>query len=119
MRNSVRIVALFIVIAFSAKLQATPMYILGGEKEPKNKKVKTAFVLQEKKNVVYLNLMNLDLSPVEITVTDEAGRLLFSETVADTQNVEKVLNFKKAFRGTYYIKVVDGSITHTKEVSIL
>lgn len=83
-----------------------------------SKKIDHKPVYLKKDGKVYLNLLNLDLNPVDIEVRDEMDRLLFSETIDGTPTVAKSFNFKKAFKGFYTIKVKDGAIVYTEEIEV-
>lgn len=83
-----------------------------------SKKIDYKPIFRKKDGRVYLNLLNLDLNPVDIEVRDAMDRLLFSETMDGTLTVVKSFNFKKALEGIYIIKVKDGATVYTEEINV-
>ena len=82
------------------------------------KKIDHKPVFRKKDGRVFLNLLNSDLSPVDIKVRDAMDRLLFIETMKGTLNIQKSFNFTKAFKGSYTIKVKDGRKVYMEEIEI-
>lgn len=56
---------------------------------------------------VFLNLLNLDKSDVEISVYDSENRLVFTEIMENQMIVEKAFNFEKAYEDVYTLIVKD------------
>ena len=83
-----------------------------------SKKIDNKPVFRKKDGMVYMNLLNLDLNPVEIIVRDAMDRLLFSETMDEILDIQKAFNFKNAFAGSYIIKVKDGKNVYTEEIDV-
>ncbi|MGB6151731.1 MAG: hypothetical protein WBG48_07050 [Pricia sp.] len=67
---------------------------------------------------VFLNLLNSDSSPVDISVRDAMDRLLFSEKVDGKFVIAKAFNFERAFAGSYTIRVKDGESVHFEEIVV-
>lgn len=66
---------------------------------------------------VAFRLNNSDLSPVKIYVSDGEGRVVFSETLKESE-IGKVFNFEDAIPDIYYIVVVDGTTTYRKTLDV-
>lgn len=69
-------------------------------------------------NKLYLNLLNLDESNVEIKVLDSDNRVLFKEVIAGEQIVEKAINFENAFGDVYTVVVSKGNDTYYENVLV-
>ncbi len=82
----------------------------------KEEKVKPIF--RKKGNKLFLNLLNLESSDVEIKVVDSSNRILFQEVIAGEQVVEKAINFEKAFEDSYTIVVRTGGNTYYESVLV-
>ncbi len=82
------------------------------------KKENTRPVFRKKGDVVYMNLLNLDLEKVNIKVYDSEKRLLFSEVVEGKLIVEKAFNFKKAVEDSYTIVVKDSEGTYSEKLLV-
>ena len=82
------------------------------------KKIDHKPVFRKKDGRVFLNFLNSDLSPVDIKVRDSMDRLLFTETMNGTLNIQKSFNFTKAFKGSYTIIVKDGRKVYMEEIEI-
>ncbi len=111
MKNAIKLLAAFAILVTSIQVNAA-----GLNNPPKTSA--ESLVLKTDGEVVYLNLLNLDQSPVNVVVRDAMGRIVFTETIEETKTVHKAFNFTKAFKGTYYVKVKDGDKSYTKEVVI-
>lgn len=83
-----------------------------------SEKIDNKPVFRKRAGKVFLNFLNTDLGPVDISVRDAMDRLLFSETMDGKFVVEKAFNFKGAFEGGYTIKVKDGDNVYFEEISV-
>jgi hypothetical protein len=83
-----------------------------------SKKIDNKPVFSKRAGRVFLNLLNSDLGPVDISVRDAVDRLLFSETIDRKLVVEKAFNFNGAFKGGYTIKVKVGDGVYFEEISV-
>lgn len=81
-----------------------------------DKEVKKVFI--EKDEKVYIRLDNSSMNIIDIEVRDGFERIIYTEKVKKTGDVLKSLNFKKAYKGYYTIKVNDGAQTYSKEIAI-
>lgn len=75
-------------------------------------------VFRKRGDKVFLNLLNLDLQEVEVSVYDSSDRILFSETIKGEQLVQKAFNFEKAYTNSYTVVVKDGDNTYYEEVVV-
>ncbi len=82
------------------------------------KEAKLKPIFRKKGNKLYLNLLNLNSSDVEIKVIDSSNRILFQEVIAGEMVVEKAINFEKAFEGSYTVVVRNGSDTYYESVTV-
>tara|TARA_R110002051_G_scaffold325788_1_gene431314 strand:+ start:7098 stop:7646 length:549 start_codon:yes stop_codon:yes gene_type:complete len=82
----------------------------------KNEIIKPAFRLKE--NVVFINLMNLSKEEVTVIIFDQENRVLHTEKISDQLVVEKAINFKKAFKGSYSIVVKTPKGKYQKYITI-
>lgn len=90
----------------------------GAAVEHLTKKENTRPVFRKKGDVVYMNLLNLDLEKVNIKVYDSERRLLFNEVIEGELVVEKAFNFKKAVEDRYTIVVKDSEGTYTEKLLV-
>ena len=82
----------------------------------KDEKLKPVF--RKKGNKLFLNLLNLKESDVEIKVLDSSNRVLFQEVIKGEMVVEKAINFEKAFDDSYTVVVKNGSETYYENVLV-
>ncbi len=82
------------------------------------RKEKSKPIFTQKGDMVFLNLLNLDLESVEISVLDSEGRSLFSESSEGEQIVQKAFNFKNAFSDSYTLVVENAEGTYYEAVVI-
>ncbi len=75
-------------------------------------------VFRKKGDRIYVNLLNLDLEDIAITVYDSEGRRLFSETNNADQIVQKAFNFEDAKNDSYTVMVRDASHTYYEEIVV-
>ncbi|MGB7393362.1 MAG: hypothetical protein WA913_03110 [Pricia sp.] len=75
-------------------------------------------VFRKKSGMVYLNLLNLGLKDVEISVYDSSNRLVFSEKRENEMIIEKSFNFKKAYKDSYTVVVKDDNDTYYENIVI-
>lgn len=75
-------------------------------------------IFRRKGKMLYLNLLNLNESKVEIKVVDSSNRVLFSEAVQGKQVVEKAINFEKAVEDKYTVVVSHGGDTYFENVLV-
>lgn len=68
--------------------------------------------------VIFFNHLNLDKSDVNVDVFDSSNRLVFSQDWKDTMVVEKVFNFKSAFKDVYTVVVTDGAKTYYESINV-
>tara|TARA_B100001146_G_C16199165_1_gene443321 strand:+ start:1960 stop:2544 length:585 start_codon:yes stop_codon:yes gene_type:complete len=83
-----------------------------------DKKEETKPVYRVKDEVVYFNHLNLDKNDVNVDVFDSSNRLVFSQEWKDTMVVEKVMNFKTAYKDTYTVVVTDGKKAYYETINI-
>ncbi|SHJ85582.1 hypothetical protein SAMN04488513_11095 [Pseudozobellia thermophila] len=83
-----------------------------------DKKEDTKPVYRSKDGVIYLNHLNLDKSKVNVNVFDSSDRLVFSQEWKDTMVVEKVFNFKNAFKDTYTLVLSDGDKSYYETINV-
>lgn len=75
-------------------------------------------IFRKKEGRVFINLLNLTKEAVEIKVYDDENRIVFKETILETALVEKVINFEKAFKGIYTIKIKDESKSYYESIVV-
>jgi hypothetical protein len=75
-------------------------------------------IFRRKGKILFLNLLNLNESKVEIKVVDSSNRVLFSEAVEGKQVVEKAINFEKAVEDKYTVVVSHGGDTYYENVLV-
>lgn len=75
-------------------------------------------VYRKKDGVIFFNHLNLDKSDVNVDVFDSSNRLVFSQNWKDTMVVEKVFNFKSAFKDVYTVVVTDGAKTYYESINV-
>ena len=75
-------------------------------------------IFRKKGKMLFLNLLNLNESKVEIKVVDSSNRVLFSEEIEGKQVVEKAINFEKAQEDKYTVVVSHGSDTYYENVLV-
>jgi hypothetical protein len=78
----------------------------------------TTTAVQARGEKVYVNLLNLDGSPVTVKVYDGQRRLLYIKRFEETPVVEKAFNFEEAYQGTYRVFVYDGEETYSASVEV-
>ncbi len=83
-----------------------------------NRKEKSKPIFRKKGDMVFLNLLNLDLESVEISVIDSEGRELFSENLKGEQIVQKAFNFKNAFSDSYTVVVRNTEGTYYEDIVV-
>ncbi|WP_209405315.1 hypothetical protein [Pseudozobellia sp. WGM2] len=83
-----------------------------------DKKEDTKPVYRKKEGVIYFNHLNLDKNKVNVDVFDSSNRLVFSQEWKDTMVVEKVFNFKTAFKDVYTVVVTDGKKSYYETISV-
>ena len=88
------------------------------EVERLTKKETTRPVFKKKGDVLYMNLLNLDLEKVSIKVYDSNNRVVFKEVLDGKLVVEKAFNFKKAFEDSYTVIVKDSEGTYKEKVLV-
>ncbi|QLG44213.1 hypothetical protein [Costertonia aggregata] len=67
---------------------------------------------------VYLNLLNLEKSKVDIKVYDSENRLVFSEVSKNELIVEKAFNFENAYKDSYTVVVKDNLNTYYEDIVV-
>ena len=82
----------------------------------KEEKLKPVFL--KKGNRLFLNLLNLNSSNVEIKVLDSSNRILFKELIEGEMVVEKAINFEKAYEDSYTVVVKAGEDTYYENVLV-
>lgn len=75
-------------------------------------------IFRKKGNKLFLNLLNLDESNVQIKVLDSKNRVLFSEVIKGELVVEKAINFEKAYLDNYTVVVQNGGETYYESVLV-
>lgn len=85
-------------------------------KKENSSRANTIFV--ENNDKVYLNLDNPELNTIKVEVRDALDRLVYQEVFKDKEAVKKTLNFTKAYSGSYYITVCNGTNTFSKSIKI-
>ncbi len=78
----------------------------------------TTTAVQARGEKVYVNLLNLDGSPVTVKVYDGQRRLLYIKRFEETPVLEKAFNFEEAYQGTYRVYVYDGEETYSASVEV-
>lgn len=71
-----------------------------------------------KEGMVFINFLNKEMKNVDIKIYDASERLLHSEVVNNKLIVEKAINFKNAYKGSYTITVKSVTGTYTENISI-
>ena len=71
-----------------------------------------------KEGMVFINFFNQEMKNVDVKVYDASDRLLHSEMVENKLIVEKALNFKNAYKGSYTITVSSADGIYTENISI-
>jgi hypothetical protein len=82
------------------------------------KKEKLKPVFRKKGNKLFLNLLNLKESDVEIKVFDSNNRLLYQEVSKGKLIVEKAINFEKAFEDSYMVMVIKDHETYYENILV-
>ena len=67
---------------------------------------------------VYLNILNLKGTDVEVKVLDSDDRLLFKQIFKGERIIEKAFNFQKAFVDTYTVVVRDSNDTYYETIHV-
>lgn len=98
-------------IVYTIEVAKDAMRIL--EKEEKLKPI-----FRKKGNKLYLNLLNLEESNVQIKVLDSRNRVLFTEVIRGELVVEKAINFEKAYLDNYTVVVQSGGETYYENVLV-
>ncbi len=98
-------------VIYTISIDKAAIHILG-------KKERSKPVFRKDKNMVYLNLLNLDRGNVAIKVFDSSNRVLFKEVIEGKVSVEKAFNFKKAFSDSYTVVVKDNENTYYETIKI-
>ena len=119
MKNTLKLALLLTFLITSINVNATAFETSIDGKKPLTSTIISDMVIREKGEKVSVILFNLDLNPVDITIRDGFGRIVFSETISDNKTIHKSFNFTKAYQGKYSIKVKDGSTTYNKEIEII
>ncbi|GGG24039.1 hypothetical protein GCM10011344_25990 [Dokdonia pacifica] len=119
MKNTLKLSLLFALLITSVHVNATTLETFVETKESNPKTITDDLVIREKDEKVSVILLNLDLNPIKITIRDGFGRIVFSETIKDNKTIHKSFNFKKAYKGSYSIKVRNGLTTYNKEIKII
>lgn len=88
------------------------------EVERLTKKESTRPVFKKKGDVLYMNLLNLDLEKVKIKVIDSKNRVVFNEVVEGELVVQKAFNFTKAFEDKYTVIVKDSEGTYREKLLV-
>ena len=88
------------------------------EVERLTKKETTRPVFKKKGEVLYMNLLNLDLEKVNIKIYDSNNRVVFKEVLEGKLVVEKAFNFKKAFVDSYTVIVKDSEGTYKEKMIV-
>lgn len=119
MKTTLKSVLLLVLLTTSVYVNATGSETFIDEKKPITSTIDSDMVIRKKDEKVSINLLNLDLNLVEIIIRDGLGRIVFFETINNDQTIQKSFNFTKAYKGSYSIKVKDGSTTYNKEIEII
>ncbi len=82
------------------------------------RKEKSKPIFRQKGDMIFLNLLNLDLKPVEVSVLDSEGRELFSENSEGEQIVQKAFNFKNAYSDSYTVVVKNAEGTYYEAIVV-
>lgn len=88
------------------------------EIERLTKKETTRPVFKKEGDMLYMNLLNLDLEKVTITVYDSENRLVFKEVLEGELVIEKAFNFKKAYEDRYTVIVKDSEGTYREKLVV-
>lgn len=88
--------------------------------EIKNPLVKTPseFIFTQSKDEVKINYLNLDSSNVKIIVRDGFERIIYSLDVTEKQSIHKLLDFSKAYSGTYSISLKDNTENYSFQITV-
>jgi len=85
--------------------------------EPGNPRVR---VVNQKESGIYrLIYAGGKSGDVKLNILDNAGKVLFQETIKDTEGFIRSLNFKGATPGEYTVKIENDGITEYSKVSYL
>ena len=98
-------------IIYSLRLNKNNIAILGVEES-------STPGFRRKDGRVYLNFLNSKIEPVEVSVTDTEGNVLFKETFKKTFIVQKAFNFRDAFKGDYTIALKSEDDSYYETVSV-
>ena len=88
------------------------------EVERLTKKETTRPVFKKKGDVLYMNLLNLDLEKVKIRVYDSNYRLVFGEVIEGEMVIQKAFNFEKAYEDQYTVVVKDSEGTYRERLEV-
>lgn len=113
MKKNIQVIVMALCLITSISSQATEKVT-----NPEPSKSADSFVLKETGDTVLFNLLNLDLNAIKIMVKDDLGRIIYTETIANTKSIHKVYNFEKAYAGTYFITVKDGKKNYSKKIVV-
>ncbi|WP_299766734.1 hypothetical protein [uncultured Dokdonia sp.] len=119
MKNTLKLSLLLALLITSVNIHATTLKTFVATEKSNPTTIADDLVIREKDEKVSVILLNLDLNPVKITIRDGFGRIVFSETINDNKTIHKSFNFKKAYKGSYSIKVKNGLTTYSKEIEII
>ena len=109
--------AALLIFAATAKAGAvTTDYITNPGMKDKTETLTTA--VQARGEKVFVNVLNLDGTPVTIRVFDEENRLLYFKRFEESPVVEKAFNFEEAYEGDYSVVVSDGDATYSASVKV-
>ena len=75
-------------------------------------------IFRRKGDIVLVNLLNLELRTVTISIYDSENRKLFEESMSSEQLIQKALNFERAFPDAYTIIVEDGNAVYYEKIGI-
>ncbi|MBT8204489.1 MAG: hypothetical protein KJO20_03865 [Eudoraea sp.] len=90
----------------------------GSEVEHLTKKETTRPVFKKKGDVLYMNLLNLDLEKVKIRVYDSNYRLVFGEVIKGELVIQKAFNFEKAYEDNYTVVIKDSEGTYKENLEV-
>lgn len=113
MKNTMKVIAVALFLLTSFTSQATE-----GIKNPKLSTPADNFVLKESGDIIFFNLLNLDLNPIKVVITDDFGRIVFTETISNKNSIHKAYNFEKAYAGTYLVIVKDGNNSYSESIIV-
>ena len=69
-------------------------------------------------DVLYINYLNLKLSPVVINLVDSANRVVFTQKLDKELVIGKVFNFTNAVKDDYTVSVSEGTNTYYETISV-